>query len=203
MGMFIAISSGYISEVLGPRTRGFAMTTLGASPLLGIIAGVAIGSESSIIGNVTSQWGSWKLILARELRDLCPVTFLIPVQWVLPVIAIPLVLWAPESPTQLVKRGKPEAALASLRRLRKKDTHEQNMVRLASIQLAVASSIEEAKSQSESYLECFRGVDRKRTFTVIGVSRCHFCWVSANCIQLLVGSQFSGVSLLSNGLYFL
>lgn len=67
MGMFIAISSGYISEVLGPRTRGFAMTTLGASPLLGIIAGVAIGSDHHIIGNVTSEWGSWKLILGRKI----------------------------------------------------------------------------------------------------------------------------------------
>ena len=42
------------------------MTALGAAPLLGIISGIAIGSNSNIIGNVTSDWGSWKLILARE-----------------------------------------------------------------------------------------------------------------------------------------
>lgn len=64
----------------------------------------------------------------------------------------------------------------------------QDLVRLAGVQLSVAASIEEAQSQSDSYLECFKGVDRKRTFTVIA---------------LLSGAQFSGVSLLSNGLYFL
>lgn len=66
MGLFMAISAGYISEVLGPRTRAFSMASLGAAPLLGIIAGISIGSISSIIGNVMSDWGSWKLILARK-----------------------------------------------------------------------------------------------------------------------------------------
>jgi hypothetical protein len=88
---------------------------------------------------------------------------------VLPAIAIPLVLIAPESPTQLVKRGLPERAIASLQRLRPNDTEEQVLVRLASVQLAVATSIEEAKTQSDSYLECFRGTDLKRTLTVIVV----------------------------------
>lgn len=70
----------------------------------------------------------------------------------------------------MVKRGMPERAIASLRRLRPNDTEEQILVRLASVQLAVATSIEDAKSQSDSYLECFKGTDLKRTLTVITVS---------------------------------
>lgn len=79
-------------------------------------------------------------------------------------------MFAPESPVQLVKTGKPEQALKSLRRIRPKEDEAQDLVRLAGAQLSVAASIEEAQSQSDSYLECFKGVDRKRTLTVIAVS---------------------------------
>jgi MFS family permease len=64
MGMFVAVSAGYISEVTGARTRGTLMSILAAAPIIGIITGVGIGSDSRIIGNVGSDWGSWRLIFA-------------------------------------------------------------------------------------------------------------------------------------------
>jgi hypothetical protein len=92
------------------------------------------------------------------------------VQWVFPTIALGLVWISPESPTQLVKQGRPEQALDSLRRLRPSESDETALVRLAGAQLAVAASIDEAKSQSDSYVECFKGVDLRRTLIVIVVS---------------------------------
>lgn len=44
------------------------------------------------------------------------------------------------------------------------------MVRLASVQLAVSTSVEDAAGQSNSYADCFKGVELKRTLTVIVVS---------------------------------
>lgn len=74
MGMFVAISAGYISEVLGPRTRATAMSCLAATPIIGIIMGIAIGSNPNVIGNVGSDWGSWRLIFARKLALISPRT---------------------------------------------------------------------------------------------------------------------------------
>jgi hypothetical protein len=65
MGLFVAISAGYISEVAGPKTRATVMSCLAASPLIGIIAAVGTGSNPKVIGNL-SDWGSWKLIFACE-----------------------------------------------------------------------------------------------------------------------------------------
>jgi SP family general alpha glucoside:H+ symporter-like MFS transporter len=92
------------------------------------------------------------------------------VQWVLPALAIPLLFLTPESPTALVKLGKPEAALTSFKRFRPSETDEEILVRLAGAQLAVSASIEESQSQSTSYLECFKGTDLKRTLIVMMVS---------------------------------
>lgn len=91
-------------------------------------------------------------------------------QWVLPLCTIPLVLLAPESPVSLVKNGKPQHALQSLLRMRPTESAEQARVRLASVQLTVATSIEEANSQSQSYMELFKGVEMKRTLTTTVVS---------------------------------
>lgn len=67
MGMFVAVSAGYISEVAGPRTRATAMSVLAATPIVGIVCGVGIGGNAKIIGNVASDWGSWRLMMASEL----------------------------------------------------------------------------------------------------------------------------------------
>lgn len=110
------------------------------------------------------------------------------VQWVFPVLAIPAVLLAPESPIRLVKQGRPEQALQALSRARPSEDRHTVHVQLANAQLTVAAAIEEARSQSSSYVDCFKGTDLKRTLTVIG---------------LLIGAQLAGTALLSNGLYFL
>ena len=137
---------------------------------MGIIAGIAIGSDHHIIGNVKSAWGSWKLILARKFDGPMCDSILITVQWVFPTLALVMVYFSPESPTQLVKRGRPEEALSVLRKLRPQEDESTARVRLAGVQLAVAAAIDEANSQSDSYLECFKGVDLKRTLIVIVVS---------------------------------
>lgn len=67
MGMFVAVSAGYISEISGARTRSLTMSMLAATPIIGVTIGVGIGSYDKIIGNVTSDWGSWRLVFACKL----------------------------------------------------------------------------------------------------------------------------------------
>lgn len=95
-------------------------------------------------------------------------------QWILPALTIPLVLLAPESPTSLVKAGKTQAALAALKRMRPTEDEGQTRIRLASVQLAVSSSIDEASTQSQGYSELFKGVELKRTLTTAVVCTTQF-----------------------------
>lgn len=169
MGLFVAISAGYISEVAGPKTRATVMSVLAASPIIGIIAAVGSGSNPKVIGNL-SDWGSWKLIFAREHLTSEEKIADYSVQWVLPGLTIPLLFLTPESPTQLVRGNHPEGALKAIERLRPTESHEQALVRLAGTQLSVSASIEEAQSQSNSYMDCFKGTDLKRTLIVMMVS---------------------------------
>jgi SP family general alpha glucoside:H+ symporter-like MFS transporter len=84
------------------------------------------------------------------------------VQWVW-LLPIALIVWlAPESPTWCIKSNRIDRARAALKRLASPDeTDEQVENRLALLQYTDA--LEKDYAASTSYLELFRGVNRRRT----------------------------------------
>lgn len=110
-------------------------------------------------------------------------------QWLLPVIISGLLIFTPDSPAHLLRKGDVDGARRAILHLYGSRSAEQLEHRLVLIQLALAAEEEEAHATgSSTYLDCFHGVDRTRTLTVISV---------------FVTMQFSGIALGSNTTYFL
>ena len=78
-------------------------------------------------------------------------------QWLFPTILLLGLPFCPESPWWLVRKGNTQAAARSLRRLGFKDVDTS----LESIRRTVY--VELVDQMETSYLDCFRGVDLRRT----------------------------------------
>lgn len=105
-------------------------------------------------------------------------------QWMWPVPLLIGVALAPESPWWLVRKGRVADAKKSLLRLTSLN-RETNFNADETIAMMVhTTALEEKITTGASYLDCFRGVDRRRTEIV--------CMVWA--IQNLSGNSFSGYS---------
>ena len=94
------------------------------------------------------------------------------------------VLLAPESPWWLVRKGKIEKAKKSLLRLtslnRETDFDADETIAM----MVHTTALEEKITRGATYLDCFKGTDRRRTEIVC------MCWA----IQNLSGNSFSGYS---------
>ncbi len=105
-------------------------------------------------------------------------------QWMWPVPLLVGVLLAPESPWWLVRKGRIADAKKSLLRLtslnRETDFDADETISM----MVHTTAIEEKITKGTSYLDCFRGTDRRRTEIV--------CMVWA--IQNLSGNSFSNYS---------
>jgi SP family general alpha glucoside:H+ symporter-like MFS transporter len=86
-------------------------------------------------------------------------------QWIWPVPLFICFLWVPESPWFLVRQGRIEQARVSLRRLRRKgdeqETEHAITRTLASLVHTIA--LENRETAGASYVECFKGINRRRT----------------------------------------
>ena len=93
--------------------------------------------------------------------SLSPWAWRIPyaIQWGFPIPVIIAIWFAPESPWWLVRHGKDEAAMKSLSRLHNGESNDNEM--LALIQHTVA--VERALAVGGTYLDCFKGVNLRRT----------------------------------------
>lgn len=165
LGCYVVISPAYASEVCPVALRGiltsFTNIAFVGGQLLanGVIAGTS---------QLSTHW-AYSLPFA--------------VQWVWPVIILPILLFAPESPWWLQRRGDMEEAKKSLRRLASKDVD---------IQPALAMIVETDRLEREieagsTYRDCFKKINRRRTEIATGVY----------CIQVL-----SGIYLVSYATYF-
>lgn len=104
-------------------------------------------------------------------------------RWVWPVILVPSLYFAPESPWWLVRRGKLEEAKKVLKRLTSAEHTHFNIDKTVSF-MVVTTNYERAISAETSYLACFKGTDLKRTLIAIGVY----------CIQTLSGNPLRSYS---------
>jgi MFS transporter, SP family, general alpha glucoside:H+ symporter len=82
-------------------------------------------------------------------------------QWVWPLLLIPILSFCPESPWHLARVGKYEEAEASLRRLQRESAPINPKDTLATI--IYTNDLEVELSSGTSFMDCFKGVELRRT----------------------------------------
>lgn len=87
------------------------------------------------------------------------------VQWVWPVLIVPLAAFCPESPWWLVRKRRYNEAERSIMRLTSAETKEiaRDKAKKALALMIETNKLEEDMSNDTSYLACFKGTDLRRT----------------------------------------
>ena len=85
------------------------------------------------------------------------------IQWVWPVILIPVLSFAPESPWHLVRQGQYEEAEKSLRRLQRSSTSNNIDVKDTLATIIHTNQLEVQLATGTSYWDCFKGTELRRT----------------------------------------
>lgn len=143
-GLFIANSPAYASEVVPLVLRGACTATLQMSWSIG---GIIVAGVTYSFNKRTDQW-AWRGPLA--------------LQWVFPLPLMVLIWFSPESPWWLMRRGRKEQALKSIKRLgRKNGTQAQAEETLAMMERTV--EIERHTGGEPTLLDLFKGTDLRRT----------------------------------------
>lgn len=165
LGMFVVIAPAYASEVCPTALRGHLTAYVNLCFVMGqlLANGVTAGTSK-----LQTHWA-----------------FSIPfvIQWFWVIVLLPGMFFIPESPWWLVRQGKLELAEKSLRRLCSKEVN-------VPAQLAFIVKTDQLEQQLEAgitYLDCFKGDNKRRTEISIGVY----------CTQVL-----SGIYLINYGTYF-
>lgn len=114
------------------------------------------------------------------------------IQWVFPPPIILGVLFAPESPTWLVRKGRLEDARKSLRRLTSTmdDTEIDNTVSM----ISYTNEMERELLEGTSYLDCLKGANLRRTEIACAAWICQvFCgmWFGGNVVYFLQQAGFA------------
>ncbi|KAI1463895.1 sugar transporter [Daldinia caldariorum] len=165
-GVFQTLTITYASEVCPVALRGYLTTYINFCWGVGQMIGIGV-----IMGNLwrTDEW-AYRIPYA--------------LQWMWPLPLIIGICFAPESPWWLVRKGKLEAAKHSLLRLTSLDRETDFDVDETVAMMVHTSALEQKITKGASYLDCFKGVDRRRTEIVC------MCWA----IQNLSGNSFSNYS---------
>ncbi|KGO72072.1 Major facilitator superfamily domain, general substrate transporter [Penicillium italicum] len=141
-GFFIANSPAYASEIVPLSLRGACTATLQMSWSIGSII---VAAATYSYNKRNDEW-AWRVPLA--------------LQWIFPTPLLVLLFFAPESPWWLIRRGRKEEALRSIKRLGS-ESHEQAQQKLAMIERTV--EIEAQMGGSPSLLDLLKGTDLRRT----------------------------------------
>lgn len=168
-GAFQTLTTTYAADVTPISLRPILTTFVNMCWVIGqlISTGVLRGLLSR-----TDDW-AWRIPYA--------------IQWVFPPPIILGVLFAPESPTWLVRKGRMADARKSLRRLTSREATDADIdASLALIEYT--DKLEKHMEEGTSYLDCFKGVNLRRTEIACTV------WVA----QVFCGIWFGG-----NVTYFL
>jgi len=164
-GVFQTLTTAYAAEVCPVALRGYLTTY------------------------VNFCWGLGQLIAAGVLRAMLRRSdewaYRIPfaLQWMWPIPLLIGICFAPESPWWLVRRGRNEDAKKALLRLT--STSDPNFDADQTISMMVhTNELEKEISSGTTYLDCFKGIDLRRTeITCV-------TWA----IQNLCGAAFMGYS---------
>ncbi|KAF4170046.1 hypothetical protein CNMCM6936_005191 [Aspergillus lentulus] len=144
-GVFQTLSTTYASEVvptvLRPYVTAYVCMCWGAGILLssGVVRAVA-GIEGDL---------GWRLPFV--------------LQWVWPIPLFIGAYLAPESPWNAVRRGKVDQARKSLKRLRQDTPEKDREIEATLAYIQHTTKLEQAETENASFLECFKGTNRRRT----------------------------------------
>ena len=166
-GVFQTLTVTYASEVCPVALRGYLTTYVNFCWGLGQVIG--IGVIKSMLPRGDSQW-AYRIPYA--------------LQWMWPVPLLIGIFLAPESPWWLVRKGRLDDAKRSLLRLTSRNRETAFDADETVAMMVHTTALEEKITRGGSYLDCFKGSDRRRTEIV--------CMVWA--IQNLSGNSFSGYS---------
>ncbi|KAJ5116907.1 hypothetical protein N7456_001255 [Penicillium angulare] len=166
IGILLCVVQTYMSEVLPVVLRGPIIAFLPIFTLLGQLLGAIVVYTS--LKHKGSE--SYRICFAS--------------QW--PFSAVPFVLSVllPESPTWLLRQGDVDKALKAQMKLDTAGIDSNSIIE----ELRISILAEEEERASYKYIDCFRGIDLRRTLIV--------CLASAL-------PQFFGLQLLANASYFM
>lgn len=165
-GVFQTLCITYASEVCPVAMRGYLTTYVNFC--WGIGQEIGIG----VIMSMLHREDEWSYRIPYAL------------QWMWPVPLIVGIWFAPESPWWLVRKGRVEEAKHSLLRLTSLDRETDFDADETVAMMVHTTALEERATTGATYLDCFKGVDLRRTEIV--------CMVWA--IQNLSGNSFSNYS---------
>ncbi|PGH08834.1 hypothetical protein AJ79_05838 [Helicocarpus griseus UAMH5409] len=165
-GVFQTLCITYASEVCPVALRSYLTTYVNFCWGLGQFIGIGV------LKGMLEREGEWSYRIPYAL------------QWMWPLPLAIAIFLAPESPWWLVRKGKIDAAKRSLLRLtslnRETDFDADETIAM----IRHTTALEEKITHGASYLDCFKGIDLRRTEIV--------CMVWA--IQNLSGNSFSNYS---------
>ncbi|KHJ35829.1 putative maltose permease (major facilitator superfamily) [Erysiphe necator] len=142
-GIIATIAPAYSSEILPLSLRGYLTTCTDLSFIIGQL--LAAGTLDGLL-KVDSSW-SYRCAFA--------------LQWVWPVFIMPILIFMPDSPWHLVRKGKIEEAEKTLVKLTSKNARVDIKETLATI--IRTNALEEQTVGGATYSDCFRGTERRRT----------------------------------------
>ncbi|KAF2109781.1 putative hexose carrier protein [Lophiotrema nucula] len=140
-GLFIANSPAYASEIVPLSLRGACTATLQMSWSIG---GIVVAAITYAYNKRSDQW-AWRVPLA--------------LQWLFPTPLMVLIWFAPESPWWLIRKGRKQEALHSIKRLGNLKTQPEEV--LAMMDRTV--EIEKQLGGSPTLLDLVKGTDLRRT----------------------------------------
>ncbi|OHW93446.1 sugar porter family MFS transporter [Colletotrichum incanum] len=167
-GVFASSAPAYASEVLPLALRVYLTTWTNMCFIIGQLMSAAV------LAGLLPRKDEWSFRIPFAL------------QWSWPVLLIPLLAFAPESPWHLVRTGQIDKAERALSRLQRRKVN--NMDAKARLKEIIETDRLEQKHQTgTSYWDCFRGVERRRT--------------EIACVAF-AGQVLSGSSFAYNSVYF-
>ncbi|KAH8827910.1 maltose permease [Flagelloscypha sp. PMI_526] len=166
-GIFQTLTTAYASEVCPIQLRGYLTS------YVNLCWGVGILLSSGVVTATSKHTGDWSWRLP----------FVLQWMWIPPLLAI--VWFAPMSPWWLVRNNRLEEAQQSVRRLASSsyvsDEECKNTVAL----MVHTNELERQLEEGTTYLECFKGIDGRRTEIVM----------MTFAMQLLSGQNLAGQAI--------
>jgi SP family general alpha glucoside:H+ symporter-like MFS transporter len=147
-GVFQTLTTNYASDVCPTPIRAYVTAWSNVCWIIGQCLGAV--TQRALVSNTT----------------MLSIRIPLGLQWVFPVPIFIFSLWAQESPWWLVRKGNNEGARKALSKLvAHKHAPEGYTVdnHLAMIQLTNADELRETNGTGTGYLDCFKGVNRRRT----------------------------------------
>ncbi|OQU96203.1 hypothetical protein CLAIMM_02316 [Cladophialophora immunda] len=138
-GIFNTTAPTYASEVCPVVLRGYLTTFINLTWVIGQLI------SAGIFRSVQGMEGKWAYGIPFAI------------QWVWPVPLLIGMLFCPESPWWLLRKGRIDDAERSLERLSAGSDTKKTMA------MMIRTDQEESAVEHGSYLDCFKGTDRRRT----------------------------------------